>query len=74
MRTGLRGHRSSLAGLSVVVLLSLACSVGPKTITRDPFNYDGDMASKKVFGFLQIVLSLAETGEGGRGPLVSISQ
>ena len=35
---------------------------------------DGDMASKRTFGFLQIVLSLAETGEGGRGPLVSISQ
>ncbi|MGB5891626.1 MAG: hypothetical protein WBH75_16845 [Thermoanaerobaculia bacterium] len=42
---------------------------------RDYWFYidDRDMASKRTFGFLQIVLSLAETGEGGRGPLVSIS-
>jgi hypothetical protein len=42
---------------------------------RDYWFYidDGDMASKRTFGFLQIVLSLAETGESGRGPLVSIS-
>jgi hypothetical protein len=31
------------------------------------------MASKRTFGFLQILLSLAETGEAARGPLVSIS-
>lgn len=43
---------------------------------RDYWFYidDGDMTSKRAFGFLQVVLSLAETGEGGRGPLVSISQ
>jgi len=42
---------------------------------RDYWFYidDRDMASKRTFGFLQIVLSLAETGESGRGPLVSIS-
>jgi hypothetical protein len=42
---------------------------------RDYWFYidDRDMASKRTFGFLQIVLSLAETGEAGHGPLVSIS-
>lgn len=42
---------------------------------RDYWFYvdDRDMASKRTFGFLQILLSLAETGEGGRGPLVAIS-
>jgi hypothetical protein len=45
MKTGLRGHCSSLAGLLAVVLLTTACSsVGPKTITRDHFNYDAAIA------------------------------
>jgi hypothetical protein len=34
---------------------------------------DRDLASKRTFAFLQIVLSLADTGNQSRGPVVSIS-
>ena len=33
---------------------------------------DRDAASKRTFSFLQVLLSLAETGEHARGPVVSI--
>ena len=34
---------------------------------------DGDMVSKRTFAVLQILLSLTESGETARGPVVSIS-
>ena len=45
MKTGLRGHRATVTGLLAGVLLTTGCaSVGPKTITRDHFNYDAAIA------------------------------
>ena len=42
---------------------------------RDHWFYvdDRDVGSKRTFAMLQIILSLTDTGEGARGPVVSIS-
>jgi hypothetical protein len=42
---------------------------------RDHWFYidDRDVASKRTFAMLQIILSLTDTGEGARGPVVTIS-
>ncbi|MDH3641735.1 MAG: hypothetical protein OES38_06545, partial [Gammaproteobacteria bacterium] len=42
---------------------------------RDHWFYidDRDVASKRTFAMLQLILSLTDAGEGARGPVVSIS-